>query len=153
MLGEGRNYFDAFVLGAKAGGVSRWLPDTSKRIAVPKIGIASNAGDDHGGIRRDIQIHGGRTDPRYSKSVKTHTAAAFGIGTDKSKRLRKRGKARVQRTGTGCECVRRRKSSQHKALLSKIIRRRNSGLPGFARAITGRTFVTVQENRRGLRRQ
>ena len=71
---EGRNYFDAFVLGAKAGGVYAAV-DTAKVLAAPKIAIASNAATITAvsGVTFKYTVDG--TDPRYSKSVKTYTAA------------------------------------------------------------------------------
>ena len=71
---EGRNYFDAFVLGAKAGGVYAAV-DTAKVLAAPKIAIASNAATITAvsGVTFKYTVDG--TDPRYSKSAKTYTAA------------------------------------------------------------------------------
>ncbi|WP_066649051.1 FN3 associated domain-containing protein [Christensenella timonensis] len=71
---EGRNYFDAFVLGAKAGGVYAAV-DGSKVLAAPKITVSSGSAaiTAVSGVTFKYTLDG--SDPRYSKSAKLYTAA------------------------------------------------------------------------------
>ncbi len=71
---EGRNYFDAFVLGAKAGGVYAAV-DAAKVIAVPKITVTSGSATITAvsGVTFMYTLDG--SDPRYSKTAKLYTAA------------------------------------------------------------------------------
>ncbi len=71
---EGRNYFDAFVLGAKAGGVYAAV-DASKIVAAPKITVASNAATITAVSGVSFRYTTDGTDPRYSKSAKAYTTA------------------------------------------------------------------------------
>lgn len=71
---EGRNYFDAFVLGAKAGGVYAAV-DGTKVLAAPKITVSSGSAaiTAVSGVTFKYTVDG--SDPRYSKSAKLYTAA------------------------------------------------------------------------------
>lgn len=71
---EGRNYFDAFVLGAKAGGVYAAV-DAAKVAAIPKISVASNSATITAASGATFKYTTDGTDPRYSKSAKAYTAA------------------------------------------------------------------------------
>ena len=71
---EGRNYFDAFVLGAKAGGVYAAAASASV-LAAPKITVSSGSATITAvtGVSFKYTVDG--SDPRYSKSAKLYTAA------------------------------------------------------------------------------
>ncbi|MEG0594920.1 MAG: FN3 associated domain-containing protein [Christensenella sp.] len=71
---EGRNYFDAFVLGAKSGGVYAAAAAASI-VAAPVITIASGAATigTKTGVTFKYTVDG--TDPRYAKGAKVYTAA------------------------------------------------------------------------------
>lgn len=71
---EGRNYFDAFVLGAKSGGVYAAV-DKTKKTADPVIAIASNSATITAASGVTFKYTTDGLDPRYSKSAKTYSAA------------------------------------------------------------------------------
>ncbi|MEG0357566.1 MAG: chitobiase/beta-hexosaminidase C-terminal domain-containing protein, partial [Christensenellaceae bacterium] len=71
---EGRNYFDAFVLGARAMGVYT-LADTSAVLAAPAVTISAHSAaiTAVAGVTFKYTIDG--SDPRYSASAKVYSAA------------------------------------------------------------------------------
>ncbi len=71
---EGRNYFDAFVLGAKSGGVYAAV-DKTKKTADPSVSISGNAATITAAAGVTFKYTTDETDPRYSKSANTYSAA------------------------------------------------------------------------------
>lgn len=71
---EGRNYFDAFVLGAKAGGVYAAV-DSAKVTAAPKISVSGGSATITAAAGVTFKYTTDGTDPRYSKSAKPYSAA------------------------------------------------------------------------------
>lgn len=71
---EGRNYFDAFVLGAKAGGVYAAVASASI-LAAPAVSISSNSATITAvsGVTFKYTVDG--SDPRYSKNAKVYASA------------------------------------------------------------------------------
>lgn len=72
---EGRNYFDAFVIGAKADGVYV-AADSSKVTALPTLSVADGSATlscTTSGASIRYTVDG--SDPRYSKSAQSYTAA------------------------------------------------------------------------------
>ncbi|MEA4853224.1 MAG: FN3 associated domain-containing protein [Christensenella sp.] len=71
---EGRAYFDAFVLGARADGVYAAV-NSAKITAAPVVAIASNAASITAVSGVTFKYTTDDTDPRYSKSAKVYSSA------------------------------------------------------------------------------
>lgn len=70
---EGRNYFDAFVLSAKAGGVYT-AADKSLVAAAPEIAVAKGTATVTAEDKATVFYTTDGSDPRYSKEAKAYTA-------------------------------------------------------------------------------
>lgn len=99
---EGRNYFDAFVVGAKCGGVYAAVP-TNKIVAAPVVAISSGSASVTAvsGITFFYTLDG--TDPRYSTTALAYSSA---VAMTAGQTIRVAGKNASGRWSSVSEAVR-----------------------------------------------